>query len=74
MYPFQLELLPRIAGGVLAGPGFKPPRAQPLRRGLPFPNGTVDPKCVGIFGGSYGGYATLAGVAFIPTVYLAAVG
>jgi dipeptidyl aminopeptidase/acylaminoacyl peptidase len=28
--------------------------------------GTVDPKRVGIFGGSYGGYATLAGVAFTP--------
>lgn len=35
--------------------------------------GTVDPKRVGIFGGSYGGYATLAGVAFTPTVYAAAV-
>ena len=36
-------------------------------------NGTVDPKRVGIFGGSYGGYATLAGVAFTPDVYAAAV-
>ena len=36
-------------------------------------DGTVDPKRVGIFGGSYGGYATLAGVAFTPTVYAAAV-
>jgi dipeptidyl aminopeptidase/acylaminoacyl peptidase len=35
--------------------------------------GVVDPKRVGIFGGSYGGYATLAGVAFTPTVYAAAV-
>jgi len=35
--------------------------------------GTVDPKRVGIGGGSYGGYATLAGVAFTPTVYAAAV-
>jgi dienelactone hydrolase len=35
--------------------------------------GTVDPKRVGIFGGSYGGYATLAGVAFTPDVYAAAV-
>jgi dipeptidyl aminopeptidase/acylaminoacyl peptidase len=35
--------------------------------------GTVDPKRVGIFGGSYGGYATLAGVAFTPNVYAAAV-
>ncbi len=36
-------------------------------------NGTADPKRVGIFGGSYGGYATLAGVAFTPDVYAAAV-
>ena len=35
--------------------------------------GTVDPKRVGILGGSYGGYATLAGVAFTPDVYTAAV-
>ncbi len=35
--------------------------------------GTVDPGRVGIFGGSYGGYATLAGVAFTPDVYAAAV-
>jgi dipeptidyl aminopeptidase/acylaminoacyl peptidase len=35
--------------------------------------GTVDPKRVGISGGSYGGYATLAGVAFTPDVYAAAV-
>jgi dipeptidyl aminopeptidase/acylaminoacyl peptidase len=35
--------------------------------------GVVDPKRVGIFGGSYGGYATLAGVAFTPGVYAAAV-
>jgi dipeptidyl aminopeptidase/acylaminoacyl peptidase len=35
--------------------------------------GTVDSKRVGIFGGSYGGYATLAGVAFTPNVYAAAV-
>jgi dipeptidyl aminopeptidase/acylaminoacyl peptidase len=33
----------------------------------------VDPKRVGISGGSYGGYATLAGVAFTPTLYAAAV-
>ncbi|HEU0122814.1 MAG TPA: alpha/beta fold hydrolase [Bryobacteraceae bacterium] len=32
-------------------------------------NGTVDPKRVGIMGGSYGGYATLAGVAFTPDLY-----
>ena len=31
--------------------------------------GISDPKRVGIFGGSYGGYATLAGVAFTPDVY-----
>jgi dipeptidyl aminopeptidase/acylaminoacyl peptidase len=36
-------------------------------------SGMVDPKRVGISGGSYGGYATLAGVAFTPTVYAAAV-
>jgi dipeptidyl aminopeptidase/acylaminoacyl peptidase len=36
-------------------------------------NGTVDAKRVGIAGGSYGGYATLAGVAFTPKVYSAAV-
>ena len=35
--------------------------------------GIVDPKRVGIMGGSYGGYATLAGVAFTPEVYSAAV-
>ncbi|MBV9147193.1 MAG: S9 family peptidase, partial [Acidobacteria bacterium] len=35
--------------------------------------GTVDEKRVGIAGGSYGGYATLAGVAFTPHVYAAAV-
>jgi dipeptidyl aminopeptidase/acylaminoacyl peptidase len=35
--------------------------------------GIADPKRVGILGGSYGGYATLAGVAFTPTVYAAAV-
>jgi len=36
-------------------------------------NGTVDPQRVGIMGGSYGGYATLAGVAFTPDVYAAGV-
>jgi dienelactone hydrolase len=35
--------------------------------------GIADPKRVGILGGSYGGYATLAGVAFTPEVYKAAV-
>jgi len=36
-------------------------------------NGTADPKRVAIMGGSYGGYATLAGVAFTPEVYAAGV-
>jgi dipeptidyl aminopeptidase/acylaminoacyl peptidase len=31
--------------------------------------GIADPKRVGIMGGSYGGYATLAGVAFTPDIY-----
>lgn len=31
--------------------------------------GVVDKNRVGIFGGSYGGYATLAGLAFTPEVY-----
>jgi dipeptidyl aminopeptidase/acylaminoacyl peptidase len=35
-------------------------------------DGTADPKRIGIAGGSYGGYATLAGVAFTPHVYAAA--
>ena len=35
--------------------------------------GIADPKRVGILGGSYGGYATLAGVAFTPDVYRAGV-
>lgn len=35
--------------------------------------GIADPKRVGIMGGSYGGYATLAGVAFTPDVYAGAV-
>ncbi len=35
--------------------------------------GIADPERVGIMGGSYGGYATLAGVAFTPDVYAAAV-
>jgi dipeptidyl aminopeptidase/acylaminoacyl peptidase len=33
--------------------------------------GVADPRRVGIYGGSYGGYATLAGVAFTPKVYAA---
>ena len=35
--------------------------------------GIADPKRVGIMGGSYGGYATLAGVAFTSDLYAAAV-
>lgn len=35
--------------------------------------GIADPKRVGIMGGSYGGYATLAGLAFTPEVYAAGV-
>lgn len=35
--------------------------------------GMVDPKRVAIMGGSYGGYATLAGLAFTPEVYAAGV-
>jgi dipeptidyl aminopeptidase/acylaminoacyl peptidase len=35
--------------------------------------GIADPKRVGIMGGSYGGYATLAGVTFTPDMYAAAV-
>lgn len=36
-------------------------------------DGTVDPKRVGIMGGSYGGYATLAGVTYTPDMYAAAI-
>jgi dipeptidyl aminopeptidase/acylaminoacyl peptidase len=35
--------------------------------------GISDPKRIGIIGGSYGGYATLAGVTFTPDLYGAAV-
>jgi dipeptidyl aminopeptidase/acylaminoacyl peptidase len=35
--------------------------------------GVADPKRVGIMGGSYGGYATLAGVAFTPGLFAAGV-
>lgn len=35
--------------------------------------GITDPKRVGIMGGSYGGYATLAGVTFTPDLYAAGV-
>ena len=35
--------------------------------------GVADPKRVAIYGGSYGGYATLAGLAFTPELYAAGV-
>jgi dipeptidyl aminopeptidase/acylaminoacyl peptidase len=35
--------------------------------------GIADPQRIGIIGGSYGGYATLAGVTFTPDLYAAAV-
>jgi dipeptidyl aminopeptidase/acylaminoacyl peptidase len=35
--------------------------------------GYADPKRIGIFGGSYGGYATLVGVTFTPDYFAAAV-
>jgi len=35
--------------------------------------GIIDPKRVAIYGGSYGGYATLAGITFTPDLYAAAV-
>ncbi len=35
--------------------------------------GIADPKRVAIYGGSYGGYATLAGVAFTPELYAAGI-
>ncbi len=35
--------------------------------------GIADPKRLGIYGGSYGGYATLAGVVYTPELYAAAV-
>lgn len=35
--------------------------------------GIADPKRVSIFGGSYGGYATLAGLAFTPELYAAGI-
>lgn len=35
--------------------------------------GLADPKRISIYGGSYGGYATLAGVAFTPDLYCCAV-
>lgn len=35
--------------------------------------GIADPKRIAIYGGSYGGYATLAGVAFTPDLYAAGI-
>ena len=35
--------------------------------------GIADPKRIAIYGGSYGGYATLAGVAFTPKLYCCAI-
>ena len=35
--------------------------------------GIADPKRVGIYGASYGGYATLAGITFTPELYACAV-
>jgi len=35
--------------------------------------GIADPKRLAIYGGSYGGYATLAGVAFTPNLYACAI-
>jgi dipeptidyl aminopeptidase/acylaminoacyl peptidase len=35
--------------------------------------GIADPKRIGIYGGSYGGYATLAGLTFTPDLYAAGV-
>ncbi len=35
--------------------------------------GIADPKRIGIYGGSYGGYATLAGITYTPDLYAAAV-
>ena len=35
--------------------------------------GVADPKRIAIYGGSYGGYATLAGITFTPDLYAAAV-
>jgi dipeptidyl aminopeptidase/acylaminoacyl peptidase len=35
--------------------------------------GVADPERIGIYGGSYGGYAALAGITFTPDLYAAAV-
>jgi len=47
--------------------------AAKIKTPLLVAQGIADPKRVGIMGGSYGGYATLAGVAFTPDLYSAAV-
>ncbi|WP_197680129.1 S9 family peptidase [Microlunatus soli] len=36
-------------------------------------SGHADPERIGLFGGSYGGYAALVGIAFTPTTFAAAV-
>lgn len=36
-------------------------------------SGIADPKRIGIYGGSYGGYATLAGITFTPDLYTCAI-
>lgn len=36
-------------------------------------SGIADPKRIGIYGGSYGGYATLAGITFTPDLYACAI-
>jgi dipeptidyl aminopeptidase/acylaminoacyl peptidase len=35
--------------------------------------GIADPRRIGIYGGSYGGYATLAGVTYTPDLYACAI-
>ena len=43
------------------------------RRRVLIKKGIADPKRVAIYGGSYGGYATLAGVTFTPDLYACAI-
>jgi dipeptidyl aminopeptidase/acylaminoacyl peptidase len=40
---------------------------------MAYPGGYADRKRIGIYGGIYGGYATLAGVTFTPDLYAVAV-
>ncbi len=47
----------------------RPDRRREVGRG----SGIADPKRVAIFGGSYGGYAALAGAAFTPDLYRCAI-